>query len=180
MCLLQNLRYLASWEMPALGKTAGCGGKSPAQELSPCLTSHQPPSGKTMTNTNHRPATWGTWDTVHTPLKGCHGVQAYSVREWGAAGPSKWPQDSLTSRVLNAGTGQKSKSLFCAKLCGQGCLDEVSFLPRRLTRGLQFSSIPSPLPRPALCGSELWLGKPWVSQLPLLFGQSSDLKCLHR
>ena len=34
MCSLQNLRYLAPWEMPALGKIAGSGGKSPAQERS--------------------------------------------------------------------------------------------------------------------------------------------------
>lgn len=28
ICLSQNLRFLASWEMPTLGKTAGCGGMS--------------------------------------------------------------------------------------------------------------------------------------------------------
>ena len=88
MCSLQNFRYLASWEMPALGKTAGCGGKSPAQELLPHLTSRQPPSGNTMTNTHHRPATWGTWGIVHTPLKGCHGFKPTQGRQWGAAGPS--------------------------------------------------------------------------------------------
>lgn len=85
------------------------------------------------------------------------------------------PPESLMQELAKS-----PRVFFCAKLCGQGCLDEVSFLPRRLTRGLRFSSTPSPLPRPALCGSELWLGKPWVSQVPLLFGPSSDLKCLHR
>lgn len=63
-CLSQYLRFLASLEMPTLGKTAGYGGKSLGLGVRSCHHTWQatkPPSGDIMADTHHGLAapTWG-------------------------------------------------------------------------------------------------------------------------
>ena len=153
MFLFQNLRFLVSWEMQVLGKTAGCGGKSPAQELSPRLASHQPHSGNTMANTHHRLAapTWG--NPRHCPhiseglpwgsslLRGGSGA----LLDQGATRPS--PTSSPQFWEL-----ARSLSLLRALLCGQGCPNEVIFLPWWEPVGYDFQAHPTP----TSLSSSLW------------------------
>lgn len=71
-CLFQNLRLLASWEMPALGKMAGCGGNSPGPGGRSCHLTW--PAiillGDTMANTHHGLAApgWGVPRALSTHL----------------------------------------------------------------------------------------------------------------
>lgn len=85
------------------------------------------------------------------------------MRERGAIGPicHRNPLPPRESSIL--GIGHKSDSVLCATLCGQGCLDEVSFLTRWEPVGHSFQAYPPSL---ALSGSELWIGKSWVGHAP--------------
>lgn len=170
MFLFQNLRFLAPWEMQALGKTAGCGGKSPAQELSPRLASHQPPSGNTMANTHHRLAapTWG--NPGHCPhiseglpwgsslLRGGSGA----LLDQGATRPSPTssPQFWEVARSLRVS--------FTLCFVGRAARMRSASYPGGNQWATAFRHTPRPLLCPALSGSEMWLGKSRDGQLPLL------------